>query len=84
MNTKKFTILHNNDIHGDFLSEVKSGKEGKLIGGLAFLSGYINKVRKEEENTKFYKICIQKVLEEWFRNHQNETRKIEGRITYTK
>lgn len=53
MNTKKFTILHNNDIHGDFLAEVKSGKKGKLIGGLALLSGYINKVRKEEENVLY-------------------------------
>lgn len=49
---KKFTILHSNDMHGDFLSEVKAG-EGKLIGGLALLSGYINKVRKEEENVLF-------------------------------
>lgn len=36
-------------MHGDFLAEVQ-GKEGKLIGGLALLSGYINKVRQEEEN----------------------------------
>lgn len=49
MNTKKFTILHSNDMHGDFLSEV-SGGEGDLIGGLALLSGYINKIREEEEN----------------------------------
>jgi 5'-nucleotidase / UDP-sugar diphosphatase len=52
--TKKFTILHSNDMHGDFLAEVQ-GKEGKLIGGLALLSGYINKVRQEEENV-FYVI----------------------------
>jgi 5'-nucleotidase/UDP-sugar diphosphatase len=52
MNTKKFTILHSNDMHGDFLAEVQ-GKEGKLIGGLALLSGYINKVRKEEENVLY-------------------------------
>lgn len=52
MKTKKFTILHSNDMHGDFLAEVQ-GKEGKLIGGLALLSGYINKVRKEEENVLF-------------------------------
>jgi len=52
--TKKFTILHSNDMHGDFLAEVK-GKEGTLIGGLALLSGYINKVRQEEENV-FYVI----------------------------
>lgn len=52
MNTKKFTILHSNDMHGDFLAEIQ-GKEGKLIGGLALLSGYINKVRKEEENVLY-------------------------------
>ncbi|WP_013322371.1 bifunctional metallophosphatase/5'-nucleotidase [Gloeothece verrucosa] len=49
---KKFTILHSNDMHGDFLAEVKSG-EGNLIGGLSILSGYINKVRQEEPNTLF-------------------------------
>ena len=49
MKTKKFTILHSNDMHGDFLAEIKAGK-GKMIGGLALLSGYINKVRSEEEN----------------------------------
>lgn len=52
MQTKTFTILHNNDFHGDFLSEVKEGG-GKLIGGLALLSGYINKVRMEEENVLY-------------------------------
>jgi len=52
MNTKKFIILHSNDMHGDFLAEA-SGTEGDLIGGLALLSGYINKVRKEEENVLF-------------------------------
>ncbi|MBN1617950.1 bifunctional metallophosphatase/5'-nucleotidase [Candidatus Dojkabacteria bacterium] len=52
MKTKKFTILHSNDMHGDFLAEVQ-GKEGKLIGGLALLSGYINKVRQEEENVLY-------------------------------
>lgn len=39
-------------MHGDFLAEV-NGKEGNLIGGLALLSGYINKVRKEEENVLY-------------------------------
>ncbi len=47
MNTKKFTILHSNDMHGDFVAEVQ-GAEGRLSGGLALLSGYINKVRAEE------------------------------------
>jgi 5'-nucleotidase / UDP-sugar diphosphatase len=52
MKTKKFTILHSNDIHGDFLAEVKDGK-GNLIGGLSLLSGYINQVRQEEENVLY-------------------------------
>jgi len=52
MNTKKFTILHSNDMHGDFLAEVREGG-GKLTGGLALLSGYINKVRNEEENVLY-------------------------------
>ncbi|HQF36588.1 MAG TPA: bifunctional UDP-sugar hydrolase/5'-nucleotidase [Candidatus Dojkabacteria bacterium] len=52
MKTKKFTILHSNDIHGDFLAEV-GGKKGELIGGLALLSGYINKVRKKEKNVLY-------------------------------
>ena len=44
---KKLTILHSNDLHGDFLAEnIDSG----LIGGVSMLSGYINKVRNEEEN----------------------------------
>jgi 5'-nucleotidase / UDP-sugar diphosphatase len=49
MKTQKFTILHSNDMHGDFLAEV-GGESGELIGGLALLSGYLNKVRNEEEN----------------------------------
>jgi 5'-nucleotidase/UDP-sugar diphosphatase len=52
MNTKNFTILHSNDMHGDFLAEVK-GAEGKLIGGLGLLSGYVNRVRQEEENVLY-------------------------------
>jgi 5'-nucleotidase / UDP-sugar diphosphatase len=52
MNTKKITILHSNDMHGDFLAEVQ-GASGTLIGGLSLLSGYINQVRKEEKNVLF-------------------------------
>ncbi|MFA5025140.1 MAG: bifunctional UDP-sugar hydrolase/5'-nucleotidase [Candidatus Shapirobacteria bacterium] len=50
--TKKFTILHSNDMHGDFLAEI-GGKPGQTIGGLALLSAYINKVRTEEENVLY-------------------------------
>jgi 5'-nucleotidase len=52
MRTKKFTILHSNDMHGDFLAEV-AGQKGQLIGGLALLSGYINRVRQEEKNVLY-------------------------------
>lgn len=49
MATKKFTILHSNDMHGDFFADNKK-ERGELIGGLSLLSAYINKVRAEEEN----------------------------------
>jgi 5'-nucleotidase/UDP-sugar diphosphatase len=49
--TKQFCILHSNDMHGDFLAE--AAVSGKHIGGLALLSAYINKVRREEENVLF-------------------------------
>jgi len=52
MHTKKFTILHSNDMHGDFTAETGDGNR-KLIGGLSLLSGYINRVRKEEENVLY-------------------------------
>ncbi len=51
MGTKRFCILHSNDMHGDFLAEGKDG--GKSVGGLALLSAYINKVRKEEKNVLY-------------------------------
>ncbi len=47
---KKLTLLHSNDMHGDFLAE-KIDK--KLVGGVSRLSGYINKVRNEEKNVLY-------------------------------
>ena len=44
---EKLTILHSNDMHGDFLPTVKDGKE---TGGLPRLAGYINAVRQSREN----------------------------------
>ncbi|MBR5741711.1 MAG: bifunctional metallophosphatase/5'-nucleotidase [Firmicutes bacterium] len=44
---EKLTILHSNDMHGDFLPSVKDGKE---TGGLPRLAGYINAVRQAREN----------------------------------
>jgi 5'-nucleotidase len=49
---KKLTILHSNDLHGDFLAE---RLDEKLIGGVSMLSGYVSKVRKEEKNAIY---CI--------------------------
>ena len=51
-NLKKLTLLHSNDMHGDFLAE---DVDEKLVGGVSLLSGYINKVREEEPNTLY---CI--------------------------
>lgn len=46
-NLKKLTLLHSNDMHGDFLAEQV---DEALVGGVSMLSGYVNKVRQEEEN----------------------------------
>ena len=43
-NLKKLTILHSNDMHGDFLAEQI---DENLVGGVSFLSGYVNQVRKQ-------------------------------------
>ena len=47
---KKLTILHSNDMHGDFLAKEV---DDKLLGGVSMLSGYINKVRNEEKNVLY-------------------------------
>ena len=44
---RKLTILHSNDIHGDFLAEQV---DDKYVGGVAMLSDYVSRVRSEEEN----------------------------------
>ena len=46
-NLKKLTLLHSNDMHGDFLAEQV---DQTLVGGVSMLSGYVNKVRQEEKN----------------------------------
>ena len=53
-NIKKLTILHSNDLHGDFLAEKI---DEKLIGGASMLSGYVSKVRNEEQNTIYCRNC---------------------------
>ena len=49
-NYKNLTILHSNDLHGDFLAEKL---DMALLGGISMLSGYINKVRNEEKNVLY-------------------------------
>lgn len=44
---KKVVILHSNDIHGDFLPQEIDGKQ---VGGIARLSGYVNQVKAERDN----------------------------------
>ena len=52
--TKKLTILHANDFHGQI--SFKIAKDYTLEGGISLLSGYIKKVRREE-NAVFCAIC---------------------------
>ena len=47
MDIKKLTILHSNDMHGDFAAEQI---DDKLVGGVSMLSWYIKNVKKQEEN----------------------------------
>ncbi len=47
MADKKITLIHSNDIHGDFL-EVE--KDGVKTGGIARLSGYLKQKRAEDKN----------------------------------
>ena len=44
---KKITLLHSNDMHGDFLAEKV---DEKLTGGVSMLSGYLTKCRNEDPN----------------------------------
>ena len=49
---KSLTLLHSNDLHGNFLAEEI---DQKAVGGVSMLSGYVRKVRDEVENTIY---CI--------------------------
>lgn len=49
-NLKKLTLLHSNDLHGDFFAEDINGTK---VGGLSLLGGYLNKIRKEEDNVVY-------------------------------
>lgn len=49
---KRLTLLHSNDMHGDFLAEEV---DQQLVGGVSMLSGYVGRVREEEKNVLY---CI--------------------------
>ena len=49
---KNLILLHSNDMHGDFTAETV---DDKLVGGVSMLSGYVDKVRREEKNALY---CI--------------------------
>jgi len=44
------TLLHSNDMHGDFHAEKL---DERLLGGVSRLSGYLNRVRGREENVLY-------------------------------
>jgi len=49
---RNLTLLHSNDLHGDFLGEEI---DKHAVGGVSMLSGYVRKVRGEEKNVIY---CI--------------------------
>lgn len=51
MAKKKITILHSNDLHGNFLPTVDDN--GKESGGLSRLAGYVSQARKNDENVVY-------------------------------
>lgn len=52
--TKKLTILHANDFHGQI--SFKIDKDFSIVGGISLLSSYIKKVRSEEKSV-FCAVC---------------------------
>ena len=61
-NLKKLTILHSNDLHGDFLAKEV---DKDLLGGISMLSGYIDKVRNEEKNVIYKSKNAQEAYTKW-------------------
>jgi len=47
---EKVTILHSNDIHGDFYPKEENGRK---TGGISLLAGYVNKVRSREKQVLY-------------------------------
>ena len=49
-NIRHLTLLHSNDLHGDFLAEPAGDT---FVGGISMLSVYIRHVRSTEENVLY-------------------------------
>ncbi len=47
---KKLTLLHSNDLHGDFTAEQV---DTRLLGGVSRLSGYVQQTRQTQENVLY-------------------------------
>ncbi len=47
---KQLTLLHSNDMHGDFLAQTV---DDRLLGGVSMLSGYLSMVRQQEPNVLY-------------------------------
>ena len=52
-NLKRITILHSNDIHGQFTGE--TGEDGKLRNSMAQVAGFVAQTKKDNPNTLY---CI--------------------------
>ncbi|HHX19822.1 MAG TPA: bifunctional metallophosphatase/5'-nucleotidase [Clostridiaceae bacterium] len=53
MHLRRLVLLHSNDIHGDFFA---TEMNKVFVGGMSMLSGYVQKVREEEEDPVLYVI----------------------------
>jgi len=49
---RNLTLLHSNDLHGDFFS---ADVDDRTLGGISMLSGYVSSVKAKEANTLY---CI--------------------------
>ena len=62
-NLKKLTILHSNDMHGDFLAEQI---DERLVGGVSLLSGYVNKGDAEVTAADSFKCIVTRLLSAFY------------------
>lgn len=53
MDLRHLVMLHSNDMHGDFFAKET---HDRMVGGMSRLSGYVHKVREEEQDPMLYVI----------------------------